>query len=606
VFGLKQALFGRKGVAPGSGRPRPSPVEEEARNGAAMTYADVKARCASIGRREGGPPHLYVNGVITGLSPEERGAVLVSAATETDCLGRYWGDPAAPEYWPSRCHDTCLRMEVAVAPEQLPALLTLMVANKAYEKYYHGQSFAALLRLIKKAIADGGFLTSADVARLAEFSVMLRAEADKQRDKPKQKALLKRAELIEKLGSVEVSATSLLMERCEGAENPHAPGDAPPNLVFWSSLLAAFAEGLHEIRGAFQAAKVPAWMKSQAAFEAAWPAAGPIAPRFGAWEEGDDKVRGFAVLRELAKRRGKVHQPLVEPERVRRLPELRALYAPTFRWVWNTPQIPALERLADLERPGWTELLEHLITARMAPRPTATWRKQAVALADAIGRDEVRARLADWLQLFHSPPLNPISLADRTNAEAIGRQVETLNEALPDWPQRIAPEEIPAVGRALAMVAASGAGADLSRVLAPNFLECDDHRWEGKSASEGQLRLPSQRWNDKPGNWLQVSLENETLLRGAIWLATEILDRADVIATLEAVALSASARLHLSDGGQRSKVLANAAIATLIDLGGSDVDQAVYRLSQAIPDRTINAALFKALNRGGEAQPASE
>jgi hypothetical protein len=347
-------------------------------------------------------------------------------------------------------------------------------------------------------------------------------------------------------------------------------------------------------------------MKSPATFAASWPAAGPVTPAYGDWMKGADNVRDFAVMRELAKKRRKGQQSLVNPNRVRALPGLRALYAPTFAWVWNTAQIPALDILADLERPGWTELLEHLITARMAPRPTAAWRKQAVRLADAAGRDQVAIRLQHWLELFHSPPLDATSFADRMNVDAMDHQVATLNQALPDWPAQIGEGTIAAVGRALAMVAASGGGAALPKVFAPNLLESNDNPYDGKRATEGLLRLSHPRWRDLPRDWIRVSLENETLLRGALWLGAEIMDRAAAIAMLEATAMTAAVRLHLGDNSHRSKVVANAAIATLIDLKGSDVDAAVYRLSRAIPDRTINAPLFKAHNSSGEAQPASE
>jgi hypothetical protein len=604
VFGLKRSLFGRKGVAPQEDAS--APPETSFSGGAALTVADIRERCTRMGLPDGRSPGSLLFQVVSSLSPEEVAAVLVSTASDVTLLGGYHSDPSKPGYWSSNCHDSCLRREAAVRAEHTPALLTLLVGNEAYLRHYNDGPFSNLLKLIKQALADGGFLTSADTARLADLALRLRAQAGKEHDKPKQKALVKRAEAVEKLGNVEVSATSRLMERCEGAHNPHACAEQPANYRFWSELLAAFLDGLHEIRASLAVGRQPDWMKSPATFAISWPPVGPVTPAYGDWTKGGDNIRDFAVLRQLAKKRRKGQQSLVDPNRVRTLPELRAVYAPTFAWVWNTAQIPALDVLADLERPGWTELLEHLITARMAPRPTAAWRKRAVMLADATGRDQVAIRLQQWLELFHSPPLDRISFADRMNAEAMDHQVAALNEALPDWPEQVEQGTIPAVGRALAMVAASGGNAALPNVFVPDFLEANDHRYDGKSVTEGMLRLSHARWRDLPRDWLRVSLENETLLRGALWLGAEIMDRAAAISTIEATALAAAARLHLGDNSQRSKVVANAAIATLIDLKGSDVDAAVYRLSQAIPDRTINPPLFKALNSSGEAQPASE
>jgi hypothetical protein len=573
---------------------------------AALTVADVKERCTKMGLRDGRPAGSFLFQVVSSLSPEEVAAVLVSTASDVSLLGGYHNDSSKPEYWPFQCHDSCLRREAAVRAEHTPALLTLLVGNEAYLRYYHEKSFSDLLKLIKQALADGGFLTSADIAQLSDLASRLREQAGKERDKPKQKALIKRAEAVEKLGNFEVSATSRLMERCEGAHNPHALGDEPANYRFWSELLAAYLDGLHEIRDALSVGRQPDWMKSPATFATTWPAAGPVTPTYRDWTKGADNIRDFAVMRELAKKRRKGQQSLVDSNRVRALPELRALYAPTFAWVWNTDQIPALDVLADLEQPGWTELLEHLITTRMAPRPTATWRKQGVMLADAVGRDLVASRLRHWLELFHSPPLDAISFADRMNVDAMEYQVATLNQALPDWPAHIDQSMIAAAGRALAMVAASGGNAALPNVFEPHFLESNDNRYDGKRLTEGMLRLSHPRWRDLPRDWLRISLENEALLRGALWLGAEIMDRAAAIAMLEATAMAAAARLHLGDNSHRSKVVANAAVATLIDLKGSDVDAAVYRLSKTIADRTINAPLFKALNNSGEAQPASE
>lgn len=80
-------------------------------------------------------------------------------------------------------------------------------------------------------------------------------------------------------------------------------------------------------------------------------------------------------------------------------------------------------------------------------------------------------------------------------------------------------------------------------------------------------------------------------------LCAELCNQSEAIAMLEAMAKSGAARCAYGDQGHRSRGVANAAIATLTDRSGADIDAAVFRLSRAIPDRTINMPLFKVLNQ---------
>lgn len=96
---------------------------------------------------------------------------------------------------------------------------------------------------------------------------------------------------------------------------------------------------------------------------------------------------------------------------------------------------------------------------------------------------------------------------------------------------------------------------------------------------------------------MRLSVENEEFLRGAVWLVALMPDRARAIDALAKVAQTAATYMWTGDDGMRSKIVANAAIATLIAMGGSDIDQPVLRLSKVIENCTINPPLFKHLNR---------
>ena len=63
-------------------------------------------------------------------------------------------------------------------------------------------------------------------------------------------------------------------------------------------------------------------------------------------------------------------------------------------------------------------------------------------------------------------------------------------------------------------------------------------------------------------------------------MVAQMPDRAAAISDLEKSTMAAASQLNFGDEGLRSKVIANAAIATLIDMGGSDVDPVLLRLSR--------------------------
>ena len=625
LFG--QALSGRNGCA-GCGRKGLDPAPDTAptapqpaghaadwpptgRDADDLTAEGIYARCAALGRAASVSPAYFVDEVLAVLSPAERATLLASFAADIDILTGYGlhGRPETREAWVRLCYRKCFGGEMLASSDQLRALLTLLLHDGNLRKFYYVKEFALMLRLIGQAIKLGGYLTSADCEHLATLAAELREDSAKNREKPHKKALLRKAEAIEKLIGQEISATSLLLERCDGAENPFALGEKPAHYDFWAGVIGATIAGLHDIKDDLQDKAKPGWMKDADIFARTWPAVGPVVPVFGAWAEATfPTLPDFAMLRGYTRRRHKNHPDFADADRARSLPALRERYAPTMDWRWDTPKIPALDVLADLESSQWTALVEHLITGKVAPRPTAAWLKEAIRLADAIGRAEVAQRLDAWLQQFTLPPLDSQSLADRVNVEEMDRTVEHLNATLPDWPDQLAQADMRALGRALAMVAASQPDAPPCKPFRADLIECTDHMTDGDSATRGKLRiqclaprLPSgnYRYDDPPG-WLRVSIENEALLRGALWLCAEIAEAEDAVALLEAMALASAARWSMGDQGHRSRVVANAAIATLAGLKGADVNAAIYRLSRVIPDRTINMALLRALNRGAD------
>lgn len=602
MFEFGKRIFGRKGVAPGQeGAPSPRDLSY----GFGLTFDAVMARCMALTGDRAHSPVIHLDSVVCALSTEERTELFASVLAEVDVM-------ASPDGVRSddrrnrlgRCFSACLKFDMAMRKEHLPALIEALTSLSCFTSTYSVDDNRRMLSLMRAAIKGGGFFTTSDLERLGEFAERLRGLAEKQYGKPNKKTLIARADAIEKLAGIEVSATSVLLERAEGADNPHAMGEKPANYEFWAALLAAVVYGLDEIEQAVRDKGKPGWMTDPAVFAETWPAVGPIAPSFGEWTRCErEEARNFAPLKKAA--RQKVRRAL--PEDLLDLPGQRDWMEPWYRYDWSTPQIPALDVLADLENSDWTAFAEHLVTARMAPRPTKAWVKEGLARAAKIGVEAVEQRLHAWLETFHYTHATPETIARAANCYDMDNTAAHLNEKLPDWPVLIAPEEIGPAGRALAMQMASESTERLLAPLSVSLLMCDDQRFHEspKWFASGTLRIRAPRTN--PGyranhvwailGWLRMSVENEQILRGALWMLAAMPDRAAAITGLERIALSAGAPLWNSGEDQlRSKVIANAAIAMLIDMGGADVNPVLLRLSREIENRTVNAALFKALN----------
>lgn len=600
-FGRKvagQSAFGRKGVA--DPQPQPSTgffAGRETSGGSAFERffeqleREYDLAAAHLHRSYGN------SNAMKNLSPEERGELL---ADLVDRPGLYDGNRSDASPREKAAYDANWNIwycEIEVRKEHLGALLSHLLGNKSLrEQTYRESQFTTLAKLINSAIAQGAYLSSGDCEALAQMAADIRG-AKRSYRKTDTKQMIARAEKLEKLAGVQVSATAFLMERCEGADNPWAVAAGErPNAAFWAALLAQTTAALEEIRAATRGSK-PAWMHDAAAFAAAWPAVGEVVPRFKAWEEGGAKP--FAALSQHnGKRNG-----FADPAAYRSLPATIPLAQAHSRYHWNTKQIPGLDILADLENPGWTALVEQMITQRRATRATKAWEKEMLALCAPLGLEAVEARLHDWLALFHTPALDRAMFSQVVNGERFAAAIDRLEDAHPDWPARHA-QEIAALGRAVAMVVASEDQHAICNALHTQLIRLDDHVYKNTRVTEGVLGLAKPRYRAVDGHstygslasWMGVSVENEEFLRGAVWLVALMPDRARAIDALERTAQTAATHVWTGDDGVRSKIVANAAIATLLGMGGSDIGPAVLRLSKAIENRTINPPLFRHFN----------
>ncbi|HQS68847.1 MAG: hypothetical protein B7Y36_08750 [Novosphingobium sp. 28-62-57] len=608
--GVGQTGFGRKGLqsdqtgaappeAPPSGR-----IFGNRRASAGTSAFDRHFAHAQSHVRDARYPASGCLPALKDLSAEERGELLVDMVGRPGLYDGFLQDKSPQELIAYHTMQAIWQTEIAVRAEHLGPLLTMLTGNKDFRtKTYYEKPLDTLLSLISSAIKQGAYLSSGDCEALAQMASDIRSGRKSYR-KADTKKMIARAERIEKLAGVEVSGGDLLMQRCEGADNPWAivPKERP-NAQFWADLFAEVTVALEAIRADTKGSTKPAWMRDATAFAETWPACGDVAPQFGAWNSVD---KPFAALSQHnGKRSG-----FADPQAYRRLPGTIALAEAHSRYNWMSDQIPGLEVLADLENPAWTALVEHLITQRRATKATAAWQKEALALCQPIGLATVEARLHDWLALFHDPLLDMGVFTDVCNGERFASAIDRLEADHPEWPVRHGGQTV-ALGRAVAMKLASGDGKAICNALHTQLIRLDDHVYKNTRVTNGVLGLTKPQYQRIEGHGsyytmasaMRVSVENEEFLRGAVWLLPLMPDRARAITALADVAQTAATYMWTGEEGMRSTIVANAAIATLIAMGGakggSDIDQAVLRLSKTIDNCTINPPLFKYLNGGG-------
>jgi hypothetical protein len=540
--------------------------------------------------------HYATSKAIEILSPEERGELLADLADRPGIHDGNRDDKSPREKAAYNATWNIWRHDVEVRKEHLGALLAYLLGNPNFrDKNYYEEQFGKLMQLIDSAIKHGAYLSRGDCEALVQMAAAVR-NGHKAYGKADKKKMIARAEKLEKLAGVKISATEFLMQRCEGAENPWAIANRDrPNAQFWADLLAEITIALEEIRGATKGNK-HRWLRDITAFAAAWPTVGEVAPRFKAWDEGG---KPFASLSQHnGKRTG-----FTNPDAYRDLPRMIALAQAHSRYNWKSDQIPGLDVLADLENPQWTALVEQLITQRRATQATKAWERDMLALCQTLGVETVEMKLHDWLALFHTPALDMAVYTDVCNGERFAAAIDRLDEAHPDWPARHA-GEIAALARAVAMKVASGDGKGICGALQSQLIRLDDHVYKNTRVTDGILGLAKPSYKHSDGRstyeslttWMRLSVENEEFLRGAVWLVALMPDRARAVDALEKVAQTAATYVWTGDDGMRSNIVANAAVATLIAMGGTDIGPAVLRLSKAIENRSINSPLFRYLN----------
>lgn len=437
---ILRRLFGRKAATPAAGASSEPAGEPRSRSGL-FEALFVQVQTAEHTRPAGGASFFYE--LLGRMSGEERAALLASLAADVDEMQTYAGFGSASR---SRYREQALQFcqSLGFAPEaaHLQPLAVLLCGAHHFQSRYSTESATRMIAALNVAVAKGGHLTTEDCDMLNAYAQRMRGIADP-RGRAEQRRLGTLADAVERLTGNTISAASALLERCEDAESPFAFGPLPPQLDFWTKVLAETADALDRLAADLRGKRQPAWMKNADAFAASFPPAGPLAPRFEQWNDASlatdtFDARDFAQFRELLK----LKQKIASPDLYRATRDRHARYVPMTRYRWNGAAIPQIERLGSLEDPDDTALLEHMILTKEGPRRPARWLKTALAIAERQGLNVVQARLQHWLEAFHTPLASDATIAEAWNCEVVIDAVEYLARQYPECPRASPPTRL--------------------------------------------------------------------------------------------------------------------------------------------------------------------
>lgn len=497
------------------------------------------------------------------------------------------------------CLSSCIRHGLVGEARDLSAFVTLLTHFYTFKYAGSSKEIAHMVKVIRESIRDGAFLDTENRAMLARFARELRALGEEAHRKSEKRTFLDRALLIEGLAGLDISKTSILLTRCEPSEPLYIMQPLHPHYEFWCSLFAETAQCLNDLATTVRAKRKPQFNNQLAEFKRDFPNDDLTALTYGELTRSVQTIE--SDLGSLRSRFPK-KRVLATAEDFLSMKAKRPMVQQLVDHVWNTQSIPAIERLMDVSDPKWTALLEQFIDVKTGSRPTAAWRKNTLTFVDAIGRPIVAERIQDWLSIFHTPQRTPRSLADVANCRIMDHAIAHLSQVLPDWPSQITGLKLKTAAAAIACILASGYDTTIPSPINLHLFTYDDQSFGGRSATLGELGLsnwggtaPSRYFGPSFIQAQSVSFENDQLLRSVLWLLPNLIDAENAIAALEKVALAAAFRLSPGEGSLRSGAVANAAIATLIDMKNDLAQDALSRLSKQIEAKTVNAAIFKAL-----------
>lgn len=268
---ILRRLFGRKSPTPAAAPSSDSAGEPQSRSALFETlFAEVEA--AERARPGCGGSFVYER--ITRMSGEERADLLASLAADIDEMQTYakFGSAGRPRFR-EQALQFCQSLGFVPDAGHLQPLAVLLCGAHHFQFKYSAVSATKMIAALNIAVAKGGHLTTEDCDMLNAYAQRMRGIADP-RGRAEQRRLGALADAVERLTGNTMSAASALLERCEDAESPFAFGPLPPQLDFWTEVLAGTADALDRLAGDLRGKRQPAWMKNADAFAASFPPTG--------------------------------------------------------------------------------------------------------------------------------------------------------------------------------------------------------------------------------------------------------------------------------------------------------------------------------------------
>ncbi|MCW2286313.1 hypothetical protein M2323_004154 [Rhodoblastus acidophilus] len=529
-------------------------------------------------------------GVLHQWSSEDRGRLLL-AMVDTDF-------PARTRLNPS---DIAMALHTIVwAFASLPIRPDIVVAMvRKIERDASVAGFSALscfplADYLERGGAAGLTLGSAERADLKRLAETLEEHVHECRRSYERQALRALATLNLWAGRL-VDPNEAIVKRLEATPSPNRFRPLPPHFDFWSRFFLAVSREAETLAKELKGKSLPVWTRDAAKFAERFPPDGLTLRAFGFWTQVGPRWRDcsqFAPLRkpsraaDFAEFRGL--RAIDEKAFVALRDELEALAAHQ----WNQPWIPAAERLAPEREPRDLAFLATLAAAPDAARPSKDWLRQLRVAAEAIGFDEARRRVASWLDIFHRPGATADRLADLAFCHRFALEAHAYELAFPDW-KNCDDTALAPLARWVAVVCL---GASDGRVWSfAAFLEWDCARRDAPAPEICHPEGRSPYGTIINPDCCHLTLENDLLLRGAIWALAEwpAPDTVDRLERIAGVAATIAAR---------SRIGANAAINALAAHGSIEALQALTRLRRAIVDKNLANAVAKALEKAAARQ----
>ncbi|MCW2286312.1 hypothetical protein M2323_004153 [Rhodoblastus acidophilus] len=527
------------------------------------------------------------------LSPEQRADLLIALATEAQFrIGLEPGDMDGLAF------TSFLRFDLRLRSDLIAIVVRVILENDRHSGYTHmlSHDFANILN---RGAQAGGVLTRSDRILLVKLADRLeknphRSLRESERETRETIATLNR------LAQRTPDALSAISERLDAEPSCNRLRPPPPFFDFWCDFFVAVSREADMLAKELKAKNLPDWTRSEAKFAERFPEDGLVPREFAIWRRSElglpaswDRT-DFKPLRNAGRRTGFAEYRGIRSLGREAFDALSAEVATLADHDWSRNWIPAADLLAADRKADDLAFVAVLAETPDTPTPGKAWLKRLRAAADAIGVEEARRRVAAWLEVFHRPGALADRIEDLNFCHAYGLMAATFELNFPAW-RSLDAEALARLARWVALVCL--AYPDGHRWSLHAFVQWERDR---RAPDAPKIIYPDDRGQSYFGwgiatNVYRLTLENELLLRGAIWALAEG-PGPDTVEILERTATVAIDRVL------RARAAANAALNALAAEDSPAALEALTRLRRAIKDKAIANMVAKLLAKAAAKQ----